>query len=143
MAQKNRTLLYVGIGCGLIVLLATCGVGGCLLFIKSQTDAPANMSHSFFKDVRTGNYQNAFSRMSHSYQQTHTLEQFQQGLAAVPALTQQTEATLTSRNVNDPTATMAGTLSTPSGDVPVSVQLEKNGEHWYIVSVTAGGATLQ
>jgi len=143
MAEGNKVLKIVGIGCGLLVLLSACGIGACLLFVKGQTDAPASASHAFFADLRTGNYQQALQRMNTTYQSTHPLPTFQQSVAQIPALTQQTDSTFANRSVSNQTATMSGTLTSPSGDVPVTVTLSQVGEYWYIDSVMVQGTTLQ
>ncbi len=142
MAEGNKALKWIGIGCGVLFLLAACGIGACVLVIKTTSDAPAGAAHGFFADLRTGNYQSALQRTNGAYQSSHTLESFQQSVAALPALMQQTDVTLSSRSVNNGTATMSGNLTTPGGDVPVTVTLSQVGEFWYIDSVMVQGQTL-
>lgn len=51
--------------------------------------------------------------MSATYQASHPLATFQQSVDAVPALTQQTDDTISSRSVTNGIGTMSGTLTTP------------------------------
>lgn len=143
MAEGNKALKWVGIGCLVLFLFGACGIGACVFFIKGMTDAPAGQAHGFLADLRTGNYPNALQRMNGSYQATHPLETFQQSVAVIPTLTQSTDATLSERNVSNGVGTMSGHLTTPSGDVPITITLSQAGDHWYIDSVVVQGQTLQ
>jgi hypothetical protein len=143
MAEGNKALKWVGIGCLVLFLFGACGIGACVFIIKGMTDAPAGQAHGFLADLRTGNYPTALQRMNGGYQSTHALEAFQQSVAAIPSLTQSTDATLDDRNVSGSGATMSGHLTTPSGDVPITITLSQAGEHWYIDSVVVQGQTLQ
>lgn len=138
----NKLLKILAIGCGAILLLGCCAVGGVVYYFKTQSDAPANAAHSFFKDLRDGNHEKARRRMSGAYQGSHPTEAFQQSLTSVPALTQQSDATFANRNVSGSTATLSGTLKTPSGEAPVEVILSEMNDAWYIDSVSVNGTPL-
>ncbi|MEM9192156.1 MAG: hypothetical protein AAGF12_23490 [Myxococcota bacterium] len=142
MAESNKVLKWVGIGCGVVVLLGACGIGACVLVLKGATDGPANAAHAFFGDLRSSNYQQALQRMSASYQATHPLPTFQTNVQQIPALTTQTDSTFTNRSISNNTATVSGNLTTAQGDVPVTVNLSKVGDHWYIDSVMVQGQNL-
>jgi len=149
MAEGNKTLKIVGITCGVILLVGLCGVGGCFLFcggtfagVWQATEAPARATKGFFSDVRGGQYAQAHQRLSPSFQQRLPLDRFQTEVQSVDALMQQTDDTITSRQVSGMGATMGGFLTTPGGSVPVEATLSKQGEHWYIESLTVGGRVL-
>jgi hypothetical protein len=142
MAEGNKALKWIGIGCGLFLLLGLCAGGGVALMCQSQLGPPVDASASFFADVRRGNYQQALSRMNGNYQTTHPLPTFQQNVQQIPALTQQTGASFNSTSVNNDVATVSGNLTTPTGDVPVTVTLSQVGGAWYIDSVMVQGQTL-
>lgn len=144
MAQgKGGIGKWIAIGCGAFVLFgACCGVGG-YLFWSTQMDPPAAMARGFFGDLRRGDHQSALSRMNGQYQSTHPLPTFQQNVQQIPALTQQTGFSTENVDINNGVATVLGTLQTSSGDQIATVQLTKQGEHWYIDSVTVGAQMLQ
>ena len=81
--------------------------------------------------------------MNDGYRSTHTVETFQQAVSAIPAMRTQTDSTFSNRNISNNMATVSGHLTTPGGDVPLTVELTGFGNSWSIVTVTAGGATLQ
>lgn len=148
--QKSNTLKYVAIGCVGLILLAVCAFGGCMLMgggaamgVLGAVSAPAEQTKGFFADLRARNYPGAHARMSATYQMSHPLATFQQSVEAMPALTQQTDDTISSRNVMNATATMSGSLTTPQGSVPVVVTLTQSGAAWQIDSVVVGGTPLQ
>ena len=142
MAEGKKVGMWVGIGCGLLLLIGAC-CGGIGYFVYAQTDAPAQAGHAFFKDLREGNYQQAHQRMSTTYQSTRPLAVFQQNVQAIPALSQSTDSSFSNRQISNGVATLEGTLTTAGGVVPISVQLSQVGEYWYIDSVTVQGIGLQ
>jgi hypothetical protein len=81
--------------------------------------------------------------MSGTYQASHTPQTLQMAASQIPAMTQQTDSTFTSRNIDMTGARLEGTLTTPSGAVPVQVTLIQENNHWYISTVTVQGVPLQ
>jgi hypothetical protein len=147
---KSNTLKYVAFGCLGLLFVMGCVFGGCMLMgggaamtALGATEAPANQAKGFFADLRGRNYAGALARMSPTYQANHPVATFEQSLAAFPALTQQTDDTLSTRSVNGTTATMSGTLTTPTGPVPMEVMLTQNGATWQIDSVMVASTVLQ
>lgn len=144
--KKSSPWKWIGIGCGVIVLIGVCIFGACTLCaggIWQATDAPAQAAHGFFADARAQNWQNAYQRMSPSYQSTHTAQTLQAAASQIPAITQQTDSTFTNRQVQNATANLDGHLTTPSGPAPVNVTLSNQGGVWYIDSITVSGMPLQ
>jgi hypothetical protein len=148
--EGSSTLKYVGIGCAVLALLGICGLGACVTCagagvggIMVAVQAPAETTHAFLRDVRTGNTSGAYGRMSAAYRATHAEADFAAGIAALPALTTATDATISSRNVNGSMATMSGTLDGPAGPVgAVSVELSSVGDAWSIEAVLVDGQPL-
>ena len=147
---KSSVWKWVGIGCGVLVLIGACIAVSCIVCsggivgtALQATEAPAEASHAFFRDTRAGNWQGAHARMNATYQSTHTPESMQMAAASIPAITQNTDSTFSGRSVMNNVATMTGVLTTPSGSVPVEVVLSGSGTTWYIDSVTVQGMMLQ
>jgi hypothetical protein len=145
--ERSNTLKYVGIGCGIAALLGICGVSACVACagaglggVMVAVEAPAEQAHGFLRDVRTGNAAGAYTRMNATYRSLHGEAEFTARLAAFPALTTATDATLSSRNVSGPTATMRGTLDGASGSLgTISVELVSEGELWSITAIDVNG----
>jgi hypothetical protein len=115
-------------------------IGTCSGAIYLGTKAPADATHAFFADLRAGNAAGAFARTSPEFQAAHP--NFAGSLAAVPVLVQHTDATISSRNVNNFNAEMSGTLTTPAGAVPVQVSLVSGPQGWVITGVAVNGVPL-
>ena len=135
---------WIAIGCAAFVLLGGCCGAGIFLFMNQMFNSePAQMARGFFGNVRRGEYDQALLRMNAQYQSTHALPTFQQNVQQLPSLAQQTDATFSSVNISGGTATISGTLTTPSGDAPVDVTLSQQGAYWYIDTVVVQGQLLQ
>lgn len=153
-------IIYVAIGCGIAVLLALCGVGGCLVCtgggvakLIQETKAPAEEAHAFFRDLRGQRFAEAYARMSPEYRATRTLDAFQGAIATMPEAVQQVDSTFTARAIQDGTARLGGLLTPSPGTqagtpgarahpIPVAIELvEKNGK-WVVATLTVGDKTL-
>ncbi len=140
--KKSSALKYVGIGCGLLAVLAlVCGGGFYVCYSKITEAKP--YAHAFLRDLREMNYPSALQRMDGAYQSRHNVQSFQQAVAQIPALTTHTDATLSNFNVSNGLTTVEGMLSTPTGPVPIRLTMIKQGEYYYIQSVSAGGVLLR
>lgn len=145
--ERSNQLKYVGIGCAIAALLGLCGVGSCIACagagvggVMLAVEAPAEQAHGFLRDARSGNPAGAYARMSPAYRALHGEAEFTARLASFPALTSATDATLSSRNVNGPNATMGGTLDGAAGVVgTVRLELVSEGEVWSITAVEVDG----
>ncbi|MEM9067573.1 MAG: hypothetical protein AAGE52_03675 [Myxococcota bacterium] len=139
---KSNTLKYLGIGCGVLTLLALACGGGFYACWAKLTEAKPH-AHAFLRDLREMNYPSALQRMDGAYQSRHNVQSFQGSVAQIPALTTHTDATLTNFNTTNMTTTVEGTLTTPSGPTPVVIVMNQVGEYFYIQSVTVSGVPLQ
>jgi len=150
MEGESNTWKYVGIGCGILALIAACSLGTCMVCFGGAVGAgmaamepPVDATRSFFGHVRAGQTDLAYAEMASTYQATHTLEQFQAGLAALPELARSTDQTISQRNVQGGVgADMGGTLEGPDGAVRFDVDLVEEGTLWRISGVTVAGRTL-
>lgn len=150
---ESNTLKYVGIGCLIVGLIGLCGVGACFTCvgasaggIMASVAAPAEAAHGFMREVRTGDRAAAYGRMNASYRAGVSQADFEARLAAFPALTGASDATLGQRSVNGSTAVMSGTLDgtvcAAGGTgcaVPISFTLHQEGETWFIDTITVEG----
>lgn len=150
MSEGSNTWKYVGIGCGILALIGACSLGTCVIFCGgaigagiAATEAPAEATRAFFDAVRGGNAATAYAQTATSYQASHTMDQFQAGLASMPELAASSDQTISNRNVQaGQGATMGGTLQGPSGMTPFSAHLVEEGGGWHIDELTVGGGSL-
>lgn len=139
--QKNKTLMYVGIGCSVLAVLAlACGGGFYACWSKLAEAKP--YAHAFLADLREANYPSALQRMDGPYQSRHNVQSFQGAVAQVPALTTHTDATMNNFNTINGVTTVTGSLTTATGSVPIQLVMTKLEENWYIQSVTVNGQPL-
>src|SRR5688572_24639796 len=102
--ESNNTWKYVGIGCLVMGLLGACGVGSCMACgavgfggVMAAVAAPADTSHAFLRELRTGAVPAAYARTSGAFRITHSEADFAARVAAMPALTTATDATISNR----------------------------------------------
>jgi len=127
----------IGIGCLVFVILGgLCGVG-CWMFCQSVT-AGKDDAHAFLAEIRAGDYAAAHARMAPHYQQTHDVNAFQQALAGFPALTSHTDASFNQFQVRNGVHDLNGTLTTPSGGVPIRVILSGGGGTYAVTGLVVG-----
>lgn len=139
---KSSPLKWLGCGCAVLLVLAIAGAGTCGAVIYTATKAPAEAAHGFLADLRAQNIAGALARTSPEYQAAHPPAQFMAVLASAPALTQHTDATLSSRNIQNFNADMSGTLTTAAGDVPIAITLVSAPQGWVVTGITVNGMRL-
>ena len=151
MAEKQGSgvLKWIGIGCGVLALIGMCFggffvvLGGGIFAAVEATSAPADQTKGFLADVRAHNYAAAHARMSASYRASHDVAALQAAIEGEPALTSQTDDTISNRNIMNGSATMSGFLTTPTGTVPVVAELTESNGTWQIDRLTAGATVIQ
>lgn len=132
----------IGIGCGVLVLLASlCGFG--IFMCYQGVTASKDHAHAFLGELRTGNHTSAYARMDPSYQATHPLPSFQAAVAALPALSSNTDATFTNFNVSNGVHSLQGVLTTPSGPYDIQMTMREANGGFYVTSLVVGGSPLQ
>jgi hypothetical protein len=148
--EGSSTWKYVGIGCGILALIAACSLGVCFACAGvgigagiAATEEPANATRSFFGHVRAGQIELAHAETSSRFQASHSVEQLRAGLAAMPELAASTDQTISQRNVQaGGSATMGGTLEGPSGRTSFTATLVQEGGVWRIDGLTVAGRGL-
>ena len=137
----NRAGRYVGIGCGLFLLLGLCTTFvSCYVFVPMPA---RDAAQGFLGDVRGRDFASALQRTSAEYQSTHDAARLEQSVARLSHLSQHTGATFWNASFEDARATLDGTLATPDGDVPVGIELVETDGYWYVDQVVVRGVALE
>jgi len=153
MAEGRTVVKYVAIGCGVALLLIIIGVvsclgvcGACIGGGMMMTEGAVATGTAFFDDLRNGNVEGAYDRMSETYRSDHDLAAFRQTVEGMPMMTDQTGITFTGRNINagqQTTVRLSGVLAAPSGPANVVMQCVQVGEQWFIDAVSVEGEVFQ
>ncbi|MCB9614824.1 MAG: hypothetical protein H6721_05075 [Sandaracinus sp.] len=134
-------LKILGIGCGVIVLIGLlCGFG--MFMCWQGVTASKDHAHAFLGELRTGNTTSAYARMDPTYQATHDQPTFERSVAAMPALSSNTDATFNNFNVTNGVHALQGTLTTPNGPVDIRMTLREAPGGFYVTSLIVGGSPL-
>lgn len=137
----SRAGRYLGMGCGLFLLL-----GLCTTFVSCYALVPMparDAAQAFLTDVRGRDFASALQRTSAAYQSTHDAARLQQAVARLPRLDQHTGATFWNASFEDEGATLDGTLSTPDGEIPLGVELVQVDGYWYVDQIVVQGVPLE
>jgi hypothetical protein len=145
--EGSSTWKYVGIGCAILALLGLCSAGSCVLFCGGAIGAgvaamepPVEATRTFFASVRSGDTAGAYAQTAESYRASHTVEQLEASLAAMPALAASSDQTILNRSVQaGQGATMGGTLDDGTS---FQAHLVDEAGVWRIDSLTVGGSSL-
>lgn len=130
MNDSRKVLLYVGIGCGALVLSGVCLGGATLLYCGMAFTEPADFAHAFLSDLRKKDYAAAYAKMDPEYRAAHDQAAFETEVGAHPELKTHTEATLSERYLEQGAARLGGRLDAPDGPVPVRfVVVQKDGAY--------------
>jgi predicted component of type VI protein secretion system len=123
-------------GCLLLGLLAAAGIGGAAFF---ATQAPASTVQSHLAELRQGDLDAAYRRLSPELQAQLPPAEFEQLVKDHPGLGQNKDATFWNRSVNNDGARLTGVLTATSGDVePATFELVKQGGDWRITAIRVG-----
>ena len=134
-------LFWVGggcCGCLALVLILAGVIGGGVWFM---TGAVVEAVRAQIADIKRGDIDAAYARMSEDYRSRVARDEFA-ALVARPSLMQNTDSTFTNRNVQNDTGTVAGTLSGGGVTEAVTYSLIKEGGEWKISGIDfEGGAS--
>ena len=119
-------------GCLTLVLIAFAAIGGGAYFM---TAAVVDAIRAQIADIKKGDLDAAYGRMSQEYRAATSREDFAAFVDRHPALKQNTDSTFISRNVANDTGTVAGTLTGGGVTEPVSYKLIKEGGDWKISAI--------
>lgn len=142
-AKKGRSpWVYVGGGCCgcLVLLMVFFGVigGGAYYMTAGAVEAV----RAQLADVKKGDMDAAYLRMSDEYRRQYTKEDFVALVDAHPAMKENTDTTFLNRNVQNNTATVAGTLTGAAGvKEEVTYRLVKESGGWKINEIEFAGSS--
>jgi len=136
-ARKGKgPFFWIGIGCTgcltMIVLFVTLFAGG--IYLLSQ--GPAQTVRSQLGEIRNGNLDAAYARLSQAAREQVSREQFELLVESHPGLRDNTDSTFLNRSVQNDTARLSGTLTAlGGGKEAVTYELiHENGE-WRISTI--------
>ena len=140
---------WIGVGCGVAALLATCAVGMCGTVCAggigaglAATEAPASEVRTFFTDLKAGNETAAYAHVAPDVQKTFTADQLHAFATGSEALRSITDVTVSARQIQPPRAQMGGFLTTPSGLVPFASELVQGPTGWKLVTLSVHGQKI-
>jgi FHA domain-containing protein/uncharacterized protein DUF4864 len=138
--KKGRSpVFWIGLGCcgclGL-VLAGIALIGGAAMF---ATRGAVEAVRAQITQIKAGDMEGAYQRMSDSYRATHTSADFGGFVARHPGLKENSDSTFTTRNVNNDKAHLEGYLMAASGaKETVAYDLVKSGD-WKIDDIKFDG----
>jgi hypothetical protein len=139
-AKGRSPVFWVGLGCCgcLAVGLAVVALmfGAAFFATRGAVDAV----HAQLAQIKGGDLDGAYKRMSDSYQQSHSAADFAAFVARHPGLKENADSTFTTRNVTNDKAHLEGVLIARSGTKEaVSYDLSKRGGDWAIDDIKFEG----
>jgi hypothetical protein len=138
--KKGRSpVFWIGLGCcgclGLVVA-AVALIGGAAMF---ATRGAVEAVRAQITQIKAGDMDGAYARMSDSYRQSHTAADFAAFVARHPGLKENSDSTFTTRNVQNDKAHLEGYLMAASGaKETVTYELVKSGD-WKIDDIKFEG----
>lgn len=154
MAEGRSVGKYIAIGCGIAALIGIIGVVSCLGLCGAcigggmlMTEGAVAQGTGFFGELREGNMEQAYERMSETYRSENDLAAFRQTVESTPMLTQHAEATFAGRNINSfdgqTRVRLTGMLTSPEGNATFEMSCSQVGELWFIEAVSIQGEAFQ
>jgi hypothetical protein len=126
-------------GCLLLCVLLAAGIGGAAFF---ATQAPAAAVQAQLADLRKGDLEAAYGRLSPELQARLSREDFAQMVAEHPGLRENKDATFWNRSVQNDTAKLSGLVTSRSGEREAAVfELRLEGGVWRITGINVGGGS--
>jgi hypothetical protein len=138
--KKGRSpIFWIGLGCcGCLVLVAAfvALIGGAAMF---ATRGVVEAVRAQLTQIKAGDMEGAYERMSDSYRATHSSADFAAFVGRHPGLKENSDSTFTTRNVNNDKAHLEGYLMAASGaKETVTYELVKSGD-WKIEDIKFEG----
>jgi hypothetical protein len=125
-------------GCLLLGVLLVGGIGGAALF---ATRAPAQAVQEQLAELRQGDVDAAYGRLSGDLQARLTREEFERLVQDHPGLKDNKDATFWSRSVSNDKARLSGVLMSRAGDVEqVTFELANEGGAWKVTGIQVGSS---
>jgi len=138
--KKGRSpIFWIGLGCcGCLVLVAAfvALIGGAAMF---ATRGVVEAVRAQLTQIKAGDMEGAYARMSDSYRATHSSADFAAFVGRHPGLKENSDSTFTTRNVNNDKGHLEGYLMAASGaKETVTYELVKSGD-WKIEDIKFEG----
>lgn len=137
----SRAGRYLGMGCGLFLLLSICTT-----FFSCYVCVPIparDAAQAFLADVRDDDWPSALQRTSADYQRGHDARRLEWAVSRLPDLERHTSATFWNASFEDERATLDGSVTTPDGEVPIGVEMVRSEGYWYVDQVVLRGVPLE
>jgi hypothetical protein len=137
-AKKRGPLFWAGGGCcGCLVLLVILAgvIGGGAFFM---TNAIVDVTRAQIADIKKGDMDAAYARMSDEYRAQHSKDDFVAFVGRHPGLKENTDSTFMNRNVKNDIGTLGGTLTGGGTTEPVTYTLAKENGAWKITDIEFG-----
>ena len=123
-------------GCLLLVVMLVAGIGGAVYW---GTQAPANVVQTQLVELRRGDLEAAYHRLSSDLQSQLPREQFERLVHEHPGLGENKDATFWNRSVSNDRAKLSGSLTSQSGQVETAIfELVKEGGEWRVTAIRVG-----
>jgi FHA domain-containing protein len=140
LPKKGRSpFFWIGLGCCgclLLVLLVFGAIGGAAFF---ATRGAVDAVRAQIADIKAGDMEGAYRRMSDGYRDSHTPVDFAAFVARHPGLKENSDSTFTTRNIQNDKAHLEGYLMAASGaKESVAYDLVKSGD-WKIDDIKFDG----
>lgn len=136
---KRSWLKWLGIGCGLLVILIVCFVAVTFLVVKKATAGPEAVVHDFLAAAAAGDYARAHSYFSAPLKEEQPLDKFEEAAQAQASMFKVKDTTFNNRSVDLNGAQLSGTLTLESGtQVPASFKLVKENDQWRLIAYHLG-----
>jgi pSer/pThr/pTyr-binding forkhead associated (FHA) protein len=141
--KKKSPLFWGGIACcGCLVILLILGGGGAWWYY-SVAAAPVKAVEAQLADIKSGNLDAAYGRLSPTYQAILSREDFERLVQSHPGMRDNAGVNLVPTGIPSTTAVVAGTLVGSSGErEPVRFALMKEGEEWKIAGIEFASDSL-
>jgi hypothetical protein len=125
-------------GCLLLGVMASAGIFGAMFY---STQAPANAVQTQLAELRRGDLEGAYHRLSSDLQAQLPREEFARLVGEHPGLKDNKDATFWSRSVNNDKAKLSGLLTSQAGErETASFELVKEGGEWRVSAFRVGDA---
>jgi hypothetical protein len=124
-------------GCLLLLVVLIAGIGGAAFF---ATRAPAQAVQDQLAELRQGDLDAAYARLSRDLQSRISREDFERMVQSHPTLKDNRDATFYNRSVNNEEARLSGVLVSRGGEVEQApFTLVKEGAEWKVKAIQLGG----
>jgi hypothetical protein len=139
---------WIGTGCcgcsTLLLLILAIAFGGGFFAMFSALEAPKKTVRTQLQEIKAGQLDAAYARLSESYRARLAREDFDALVAAHSAMRDNKDSSFSSSNIVNDTARFEGTLTASSGEKEgVTYELAKENGDWKITSIRfAGDVTI-